>query len=144
MILPILPTTPNLRRRKAILLSDTADEIHRKVNLMYTDPNHLKVEDPGTVEGNVVFKFLDFFDTNKSDLEELKSHYRRGGLGDGVLKKRLIEILDTLISPMRDQRNKYASDLSYVRHVLRDGTLEARNIVVKKVEMAKEAMLINY
>jgi tryptophanyl-tRNA synthetase len=71
----------------AIFLGDSADEIRRKVNLMFTDPNHLRVEDPGCVEGNVVFLFLDFFDSNKAELEELKVHYRRGGLGDGQLSR---------------------------------------------------------
>ena len=70
----------------AIYLGDSANDIKKKVNLMYTDPNHLKVEDPGTVEGHAVFMFLDVFDSNQAEVEELKAHYRRGGLGDGVLK----------------------------------------------------------
>lgn len=128
----------------AIFLSDSANEIRRKVNLMFTDPGHLKIEDPGVVEGNVVFLFLDFFDPDKAELEELKAHYRRGGLGDGQLKKRLIERLDSLIEPMRKRRLEYASDLSYVRDILREGTRDARTIVANKVETAKEAMKLIY
>ena len=90
----------------AIFLGDSADEITRKVRLMYTDPNHLRVSDPGTVEGNVVFAFLDIFDPNKAEVEELKAHYRRGGLGDGVLKKRLTDILEGMIAPMRQRREQ--------------------------------------
>jgi tryptophanyl-tRNA synthetase len=128
----------------AIFLSDSANEIRRKVNLMFTDPGHLKIEDPGVVEGNVVFLFLDFFDPDKAELEELKAHYRRGGLGDGQLKKRLIERLDSLIEPMRKRRLEYASDLGYVRDILREGTRDARTIVANKVETAKEAMKLIY
>jgi len=128
----------------AILLSDSTDTIRRKVNQMFTDPNHIRVEDPGTVEGNIVFMFLDFFDPNKSELEELKAHYRRGGLGDGQLKKRLVEVLDSIISPMRLRRQEFSSDLTYVRQVLSDGTNEAREVVAKKVTKVKQVMKLVY
>lgn len=124
----------------AIFLNDSADEIRRKVNLMFTDPNHLRIEDPGKVEGNVVFMFLDFFDPNKEELEELKAHYRRGGLGDSTVKKRLFEILDNLIAPIRERRTAYEKDLGYVREVLETGTEKARDVVAAKVKEAKEAM----
>ena len=124
----------------AIFLSDSTDEIRRKVYSMFTDPKHLKIEDPGVVEGNVVFMFLDFFDPNKEELESLKAHYRHGGLGDGQLKRRLVDILDSLIKPMRTRRQEYASDLSYVRQILQDGTSNARRVVSNKVDMAKRAM----
>lgn len=128
----------------AIFLSDSTDEIRRKVNLMFTDPNHLKVEDPGKVEGNVVFLFLDFFDPNKAELEELKAHYQRGGLGDGQLKKRLVEILDGLISPMRQRRQQYESDIPFVMEILKEGTCEARAVVAKKVAEAREVLKLVY
>lgn len=128
----------------AIFLSDSTDEIRRKVNLMYTDPNHIRVEDPGSVEGNVAFMFLDFFDPNKFELEELKLHYRHGGLGDGVLKKRLIEILDNLIAPIRQKRNRYATDLSFVKQILKEGNLKARSIASIKVDQMKAAMMLKY
>lgn len=128
----------------AIDLCDSTDEIRRKVNLMFTDPNHLRIEDPGTVEGNVVFLFLDFFDSNAMELEELKARYRRGGLGDGQLKKRLVEILDSLISPIRKRRQDYALNLDYVKEILNEGSREARTVVAKKVARAKEAMKLIY
>jgi tryptophanyl-tRNA synthetase len=128
----------------AIFLSDSTDEIRRKVNLMFTDPNHLKVADPGTVEGNVVFMFLDFFDPNKEELSELKAHYRRGGLGDGQTKKRLVEILDNLISPIRARRQQYETDIPYVKSLLKEGSHTARALVSQKVTEAKEAMKLIY
>lgn len=128
----------------AIFLGDSSDDIKKKVNLMFTDPNHLKVSDPGQVEGNVVFMFLDFFDPNVEEVNQLKEHYRRGGLGDGVLKKRLIEILDALIAPMRTRRQQYQSDLGYVRKILEDGTRDARSVAAKKVEDVRAAMKLVY
>ncbi|MBC7466366.1 MAG: tryptophan--tRNA ligase [Bdellovibrio sp.] len=128
----------------AIMLGDTADQIKKKVNAMFTDPNHLRIEDPGSVEGNVVFMFLDYFDPDKAGLEELKAHYRRGGLGDGQIKKRLIEIMDALIAPMRERRLQYAVDLGYVKQVLTDGTQEARQVAAKKMDQMKHAMKLIY
>lgn len=124
----------------AIFLCDSADEIRRKVNLMFTDPNHLRIEDPGKVEGNVVFMFLDFFDPNKTELEELKAHYRRGGLGDSTVKRRLVDILESLIGPIRERRAAYERDLGYVRQILETGSEKARAVVAAKVKEAKEAM----
>lgn len=128
----------------AIFLGDSTDEIRRKVNLMFTDPKHLRIEDPGNVEGNTVFMFLDFFDTNQVELDELKAHYQRGGLGDGFLKKRLIEILDNLISPIRERRKQYKADISYVKKVIQEGNLLAQEIVEKKMAKVKEAMGLVY
>jgi tryptophanyl-tRNA synthetase len=128
----------------AILLSDSSDSIRQKVNQMFTDPNHLRVSDPGTVEGNVVFLFLDFFDESKTELEELKAHYRRGGLGDGVVKKRLVEILDALISPMRERRRAYEGDPGQVASLLRDGTEKARSVASSKLAEVKRAMRLLY
>lgn len=128
----------------AIYLGDSASDIKKKVNLMYTDPNHLKVEDPGTVEGHAVFMFLDVFDSNQAEVEELKAHYRRGGLGDGVLKKRLVDILEATLSPMRVRREQYAKDPAYVREVLRAGTESARQVAAKTLSDVKKAMGIVY
>lgn len=128
----------------AIFLSDSTDEIRRKVNLMFTDPKHLRVEDPGTVEGNVVFMFLDFFDPDEAELERLKNHYRRGGLGDGVVKKRLVEVLDSFLSPIREKRRQYQADTDFVRKVLREGTVQAREAVATKLAEAKRAMKLTY
>lgn len=128
----------------AIFIGDSADEITRKVRLMYTDPNHLKVSDPGTVEGNVVFDFLTIFDPNKAEVEELKAHYRRGGLGDGVLKKRLTDVLEGMIAPMRQRREQYQKDPAYVQEILRIGTANARQVAAQTLSEVKSAMGINY
>lgn len=128
----------------AIHLGDTADMIKKKVNAMYTDSNHLKIEDPGQVEGNVVFMFLDFFDSNKEELQGLKDHYRRGGLGDGTLKKRLIEILDSQIAPMRVRRKQYSDSMDFVRKIVHDGTLAARERAASKMDGMKKLMKLTY
>lgn len=128
----------------AIFLKDSSDEIKRKVNLMYTDPDHLRVSDPGKIEGNVVFMFLDIFDPNQAELKELKEHYQKGGLGDGVLKKRLVEILDALIAPMRSRRQLYEADLGYVKNILLEGTAEAKTVAAKKMTEVKTAMKLIY
>ncbi|MCP6524911.1 tryptophan--tRNA ligase, partial [Klebsiella pneumoniae] len=86
------------------------------------DPNHLRIEDPGQVEGNIVFTYLDAFDPNKEEVEELKAHYRRGGLGDGTVKKRLEGVLKELITPIRERREELAKDPDYIMDVLRQGT----------------------
>lgn len=108
-----------------ITLFSTPDEIKKSVNLMFTDPEHIKVSDPGKVEGNVVFTYLDAFDTNKEELELLKEHYRQGGLGDSIIKKRLIEILQETIAPMRDTRNRLSNEHDYVMSILKYGTEKA-------------------
>ena len=92
----------------AIYLSDSPNEVSKKIRLMFTDPNHVRVADPGKVEGNVVFAYLDAFDPDKAAVEALKEHYRRGGLGDGTVKQRLIEVLENLLAPMRRRRTEFA------------------------------------
>jgi tryptophanyl-tRNA synthetase len=110
----------------AIPLSATPDEIREAVRRMYTDPNHLRASDPGTVEGHVVFTYLDAFDEDRAAVEELKAHYRRGGLGDAAVKRRLEDILQTLLAPIRERRAALARDPAYVIDVLQTGTLAAR------------------
>lgn len=126
----------------AILLSDTADMIKAKVQKMYTDSNHLKVSDPGQVEGNVVFSFLDVFDTNKTELEELKAHYRRGGLGDGTLKQRLTGILEELIGPIRRRREDYAKDPQAVMNICMKGSQKARARASQTLKEVREVMAL--
>lgn len=126
----------------AILLSDTADMIKSKVQKMYTDSNHLKVSDPGQVEGNVVFSFLDVFDTNKVELEELKAHYRRGGLGDGTLKQRLTGILEEFIGPIRRRREEYAKDPKHVMEICMKGSHKARERASQTLKEVREAMAL--
>lgn len=97
-----------------IVLNASDKDIKKAVNAMYTDPNHLRIEDPGQVEGNIVFTYLDAFDPNKEEVEELKAHYRRGGLGDGTVKKRLEGVLKELITPIRERREELAKDPDYI------------------------------
>lgn len=124
----------------AIALSASADEISQAVRMMYTDPNHLRAGDPGTVEGNVVFSYLDAFDTDGAAVEELKAHYRRGGLGDMKVKRRLEDILQALLGPIRERRAALAQDPGYVLSVLRDGTRKARERTQQTFEDVREAL----
>ena len=95
---------------------------------MYTDPNHLKVSDPGSVEGNVVFTYLDAFDEDKDAVDELKQHYRRGGLGDTTVKKRLEDVLQALMAPIRERRAAFAGRPGDVLDIIRAGTAISRAI----------------
>lgn len=110
----------------AIALSASADQIRSAVRAMFTDPDHLRIEDPGRVEGNVVFAYLDAFDPEPDGLAELKARYRRGGLGDGTIKARLEEILQDLLAPIREHRAQLATDPGHVVEVIRQGTARAR------------------
>jgi tryptophanyl-tRNA synthetase len=112
----------------AISLSATDSEITAAVRKMYTDPAHLQVNDPGRVEDNVVFAYLDAFDDDREAVAEMKVHYRKGGLGDVVLKRRLETILHNTIGPIRDRRAILARDPDYVMDILRTGNGKAREI----------------
>lgn len=127
----------------AIYLSDSDKEIEEKVMKMYTDPNHLKVEDPGQVEGNVVFTYLDIFDPNKAEVEELKNQYTKGGLGDVAIKKRLIPILQEVIRPIRERREEIEKNQDVMK-ILEEGTKKARIVAAKTLEEVKSAIKINY
>jgi tryptophanyl-tRNA synthetase len=111
----------------AIALSASPDEIAAAVKAMFTDPNHLRIDDPGRVEGNVVFTYLDAFDEDRAALEELKAQYRRGGIGDSKIKRRLEDILQALIGPVRERRTQLAKDPAYVLDAIRSGTEKARS-----------------
>lgn len=106
----------------AISLSASPEQISAAVQSMFTDPDHLRVSDPGRVEGNIVFTYLDAFDEFPDEVEALKQHYRRGGLGDMALKKRLTARLQDVIAPIRERRDDLASRPSFVMDVLRTGT----------------------
>lgn len=112
----------------ALPLSAGPDEIRTAVRRMFTDPGHLRAEDPGQVEGNVVFTWLDAFDGDSAAVEELKLRYRAGGLGDSVVKRRLEDILQALLAPIRERRRALAADLGHVTSVLRAGTQRAREV----------------
>lgn len=120
-----------------IVLNASDKDIKKAVNAMYTDPNHLRIEDPGQVEGNIVFTYLDAFDPNKEEVEELKAHYRRGGLGDGTVKKRLEGVLKELITPIRERREELAKDPDYIMDVLRQGTDKCRIITQQTLDEVK-------
>jgi tryptophanyl-tRNA synthetase len=128
----------------AIFLSDSPDEVAKKVRSMYTDPGHLRVEDPGKVEGNPVFTYLDAFDPEKGELEALKEHYRRGGLGDSVIKKRLLERIQSLLEPIRQRRLELAKDPAHLMGLLRKGTEEAARVADQTLAEVKRAIGIDY
>lgn len=123
-----------------IYIKDSAEELQRKVYQMYTDPQHIKVSDPGKVEGNVVFMYLDAFYPDKKHLAELKAQYRQGGLGDMVLKKLLFECLNNLLAPMRERRAYYVQRMDEVRGFLRAGTARAREVTDATLARVKQAM----
>ena len=136
-----------------IYLSDTAEEVKKKVMGMYTDPDHLRVEDPGKVEGNTVFTYLDAFSRPEhfsrylpeySSLEELKAHYRRGGLGDVKVKRLLIAILNEMLDPIRERRHYYEARIGEVYEILREGSEKARAAAAETLEEVRAAMKINY
>ncbi|NJO31805.1 MAG: tryptophan--tRNA ligase [Rhodospirillales bacterium] len=110
----------------SLLLSATADEISAAVKRMYTDPNHLRATDPGRVEGNVVFAYLDAFDEEQTAVEELKSHYRRGGLGDTVVKRRLEDVLQAFLAPIRERRLRFGRESGYLHDIIKEGTERAQ------------------
>ena len=124
----------------AIPLGASPDQIREVVHKMYTDPNHLKVSDPGQVEGNVVFTYLDAFDPNPAEVEALKEHYRRGGLGDMVLKRRVESVLQEMLRPIRERREQLAQDPGYVFDILKKGTAEAREITQQTLDEVRGAL----
>jgi len=127
-----------------INLSDDADTVAKKVKGMYTDPKHLRVEDPGTVEGNAVFAYLDAFDPRKEETEDLKTRYRKGGLGDTEVKARLLEVLEDFLAPIRARRALYASDPAQVMDLLRMGTEKTRVVVQETAARVRKAVGTQY
>ncbi len=136
-----------------IYLSEEPDEIRRKVMSMFTDPNHLRVEDKGSLEGNTVFTYLDAFCKDGhferylpeyASLDELKAHYERGGLGDVKVKKFLNNVLQEELEPIRNRRKELQKDIPYVFEVLRRGSEVARETAAKTLDAVRSAMKINY
>jgi tryptophanyl-tRNA synthetase len=128
----------------AIYLADSEDEITKKIMGMYTDPNHLRVEDPGNVDGNPVFAYLDAFDQDKNKVAELKEHYQKGGLGDVKLKRYLNDVLQEMLKPIREKRKVFESDKAQIEAMLKNGTKRAEVVAAKTLKDVKEAMRINY
>ncbi|NBX77810.1 tryptophan--tRNA ligase, partial [bacterium] len=128
----------------AIYLGATEDELKKAVMSMYTDPNHLRVEDPGQIEGNVVFMYLDAFDSNTHKVSELKAQYQAGGLGDVTLKKYLFEVLNELLTPIRDRRRELEKNKDHVLDLLMQGTARTREVTAQTLREVKEVMKLNY
>ena len=128
----------------AIFLSDSADVVSKKVKGMYTDPNHLRVEDPGQVEGNPVFDYLTAFDPDIQGLDEMKAHYARGGLGDGQVKKRLDFVLQAFLDPIRARRLELAKDPTYIFDLLKKGTEHAETVAAATLKDVHKAMCLDY
>lgn len=136
-----------------IYLSDNEEELKKKIKQMYTDPTHIKLEDPGHIEGNVVFTYLDAFCTDEhfekylneyKNLDELKAHYQRGGLGDAKIKNFLFEVLNEILTPIRERRAIYEQKLSEVLAILKTGSKKANEIADKTLNEVKDAMGITY
>ena len=136
-----------------IYLSDSADDVWQKVRSMYTDPNHINVSDPGTVEGNAVFTYLDAFSTDADfanfwpeyqNLDELKDHYRRGGLGDMKCKKFLNTVINNMLEPMRQRRYELEQDIPAIFDILRKGSEQAREVAAQTMSEVRHAMRIDY
>lgn len=128
----------------AIALNASEEEISRAVRMMYTDPNHLRAQDPGQVEGNVAFAFLDAFEPDAERLSALKAHYRRGGLGDSVIKRILDGHLQELLGPIRTERKRFEKDRGEVLAMLRRGTEQAREVAAGTLSEVKAALGLNY
>lgn len=136
-----------------IYLADTEEDVRKKVMSMYTDPNHLKVEDPGQVEGNTVFTYLDAFCKDEqfaeflpdyASLDELKAHYRRGGLGDVKVKKFLNNVMQEELAPIRERRKYWEKNIPEVYDILKRGSEEAQKAAAETLKEVKASMKINY
>lgn len=136
-----------------IYLSDTSKEVVKKVKSMYTDPLHLNISDPGHLEGNCPFIYLDAFCNDKNfskycpdyqSLQEMKDHYTRGGLGDGTVKKTLISVLEETLAPIRERRHEFEKDIPAVFDILKRGSEAAREVAAATLDDVRRAMKINY
>ncbi|KRM55493.1 tryptophanyl-tRNA synthetase II [Lacticaseibacillus sharpeae JCM 1186 = DSM 20505] len=127
-----------------IYLADDADTVQKKIMSMYTDPNHIHVEDPGQIEGNVVFTYLDMFGTDKAKIAELKEHYQAGGLGDVKIKRYLVEVMEAVLEPIRTRRLEYAKDMDAVAQMLKDGSAKANLVAEQTLAEVRAAIGVNY
>ena len=128
----------------AIYLADDAKTVQKKVMSMYTDPNHIHVEDPGKVEGNTVFTYLDVFDPDKDKVAELKEEYQKGGLGDVKIKRYLNKVLEAELAPIRERREKFAQDEDAVYEMLLEGSKKANKVANETLEQVRDAIGLNY
>lgn len=136
-----------------IYLSDTSKDVKKKVNSMYTDPEHLTIDSPGHLEGNCPFIYLEALSNDShfakylpeyANLQALKDHYTRGGLGDGTVKKLLYNVLEELLAPIRERRAQFEADIPQVYEILRKGSEEARAVAARTLDEIRRAMKINY
>ena len=136
-----------------IYLSDKTEDVKKKVMSMYTDPDHIKIEDPGKIEGNCVFTYLDAFCNDEhftkylpeyKNLDELKAHYQKGGLGDVKIKKFLFNVIEEVLTPIREKRKIYENKIEEVYNILEQGSIKAKEKASTTLKEVKEAMKINY
>ena len=127
-----------------IYLADSFEGMRAKVMKMYTDPEHIRVEDPGKIEGNVVFAYLDVFAEDKEKVAEMKAHYQKGGLGDVAVKKYLIEEMDKVLKPIREKRAELEKNPEMIYETLKKGSLKAEKIAARTLKEVKQAMKIDY
>ena len=127
-----------------IYLADSFEEMRAKVMKMYTDPEHIRVEDPGKIEGNVVFAYLDVFAEDKERVAEMKAHYQKGGLGDVAVKKYLIEEIDKVLRPIREKRAELEKNPEIIYEILKKGSSKAEKIAAQTLKEVKQAMKIDY
>ncbi len=128
----------------AIYLADDAKTVQKKVMSMYTDPNHIHVEDPGKIEGNTVFTYLDVFDPDKDKVAELKEEYQKGGLGDVKIKRYLNKVLEAELAPIRERREKFAQDEDAVYEMLLEGSKKANKVANETLQQVRDAIGLNY
>lgn len=128
----------------AIYLADDAKTVQKKVMSMYTDPNHIHVEDPGKIEGNTVFTYLDVFDPDKDKVTELKEEYQKGGLGDVKIKRYLNKVLEAELAPIRERREKFAQDEDAVYEMLLEGSKKANKVANETLQQVRDAIGLNY
>ena len=128
----------------AIYLADDTDTVLKKVMGMYTDPNHLRASDPGRVDGNPVFTYLDTFGTDTQKIQDLKDHYTRGGLGDVVVKKYLNEVLQEFLTPIRTRRKEFEGNHDLLKTILKQGTIDVRTIAEQTIKKVKTAIGLTY
>jgi tryptophanyl-tRNA synthetase len=128
----------------AVPLGATADEIRAAVRRMYTDPRHLRIEDPGHLDGNVAFLYLDAFDPDQAGLAALKARYVEGGVADSVVKERLEACLQELLAPIRRRREELSADRGHVLEILREGTARASRVAASTVREVKDALGLRY
>lgn len=127
-----------------IYLGDDADTLKKKVFSMFTDPDHIRVEDPGKIDGNMVFAYLDVFGTDKAAIEEMKAHYQRGGLGDMKVKRYLLDVLEAKFAPIRNRRLELANDKAAVMEIIRMGSIKAKEVAAQTLAEVRRAIGVQY